>query len=304
MESFPVYLPIPINREILTDENLTDTQVRLIALCEVFRLEIEATKNLSERNEKIKNFTVSHFSRCINKTTDHTRRILSQMSKDNNVRKHIIIRFENRRRYNLEDRIILEYPARLNQLTVKSNINTIDNFALESLKYEDELIIKTYLKNSVCFKDYKPITLVKILDVEPKELIKGLIYVDLMNNRKFNQTGKGIENPVGYLIKCFDENLKMKYEIKPKNYISNKTRLTAQSNVEFEMDKLNFDRFNNMIMSESDYKAKLIYREADKLFYLKGISKVGKAWNPIVWLKKYGIEFKIVESLQGGSDEI
>jgi hypothetical protein len=304
-QAFPVYSPIPINRELFSDQSLTDTQIRILCLCEVFRLEIEATKNLSERNEKINNLTVSKFAIATNKTADHLRRIFSQMSRDANVRKHLIIKFENRRRYNLEDRIILEYPPRLNSLAIKTNVNQIDNFAFESLKYEDELVLKQYLKTSKCFGTYKPITLVKICDVPVQELIKGLIYVDLMNDRKLKQTGKGIDNPVGYLIKCFDQDLKFKYEIIPTKYIPKNTRLTSNSNVEYELTENNFTRFSDYINSESDFKAKIIYRKSNQKVYVKGISKVGKAWNPVVWLKKLDIDFKVVEQLEaGGENEI
>lgn len=295
------FIPIVLNRDLLSDQNLTDQQLRIILLAEVFRSEYEGIKNDFEAKDYLENLTASKFAIAMNKTPDHVRRLLAKMSNDEQVKKYLIIKFEIRRRQNKEDKIILQFTdQRINEIEVKENSKNFVNFAGEKvLDWGKDILLKTYLKSSKCFSNLSPTQLVKICDVEINELIQGIIYVDVMNEKKIRESGQGLINPIGYLLTCFDINGKFKYKLKPFRYLKPNTKLTSESNVEYELDKASFNLFCNKMNSDFDNTLKYHFRETDNLIFLKAITKAGKKLNPVVWLKRVNVNFKIIESLIG-----
>lgn len=298
--NFVPFAPVPINAEIFLDVELTPIEKTVLALAEIFRLEIERQRTTEQRREAQQQIRASKFCEALQKSRDHVRRLLSQMRNKEAVKKYVSIFFVRDKYHNNEDQIIFVFKNHRVDSIALDTLHTNSILGQEMLEFHDDVLLKTYLQNSVCFSKEKPLVLAKTCDVKVSELVKGILYVDIMQTKRLHEKKVPLENPIGYLIRCFDDSGKFKYELKPHKYLSNTKFLTTESNVEYELTKETFSHFSNILQDKNENKVKFVFTERNNLIYLKTISKTGKKWNPVVWLKKYGMNFKVVSELQIG----
>ncbi|AFN75764.1 hypothetical protein MROS_2534 [Melioribacter roseus P3M-2] len=158
-------------------------------------------------------------------------------------------------------------------------------------------MIKSYLKDSEVFQDYSVYEILEVAGVSVNELTKGLIYTELMN-RRAKQKGNGLKNPIGYLLSCFDEKGRFKYnDVHLKKLPNDAPVKTYDSNVEYIISDKNLISLKEYFEAKYPQKTKIFYRKDGQKIFIKKITKAGRPLYPKVWLKKFDIPFEIVTSI-------
>lgn len=291
------YKPIVINGNLFTDPDLSDQDKVMIALAHVFRTDIMYESDPVRKKSISDSIRVSKFAAARNKNRDHVRRQIGKMQDNENVRAYVSI-YCHKVNLNTEDLLIFHFKDQLpEQINIKHQnqkqvLNKIKNGL--SIDWQQETLIKSYLKDSTLFHGESPLTLLELTNVDSKELVKGLVYCEAMNRRI------KIKNPAGYLLSCFDAKGKFKYDDKPLRYLPNDSITHINDRYEFEISNNDLILIDDILNKKYDNKVKIIHRKnnVNQKVYVKRIIKAGRDLNPRNWFKKYDIEFKIVHDLE------
>lgn len=295
------FLFININAEIFLDPLLTDSDKVMIALMQTYRWQIMYESDPEKRNILLNSLRVSKFSRARGKHRDHVRRQLKEMQKNPEVSKYLKL-FFLKDKLNTEDRIVIHFndvlPDQLKIITPKPNGDKTNE---NKLSWQDEELIKSYIKNSSSkiFSGESPYNLLEVSGAkDSRELVKGLIYVEARSRRK------PIKNPMGYLTSCFGANGLFKYDATPIKYIPKDHIAKINDGYEYEITKDNFKYFQESLENKYGKKFNFYFIENgnDKV-YLKRLTKAGRDVNPRNWLKRYDVDFQIVNRLLEVSNE-
>lgn len=280
--------PVTLSKEIFFDPNLSDADVRLICMAQSIRSTVQYERDEAARKNILENVRTSIFSAPRNKHRDTVRREFNKLQKNEAAQKYLKIYFV-KDKLNTEHKIVLHFQddvPRYLQVDKKNDLNNKINF-------EDEILLRAYLKDTSFFSGETPETLMLLCNVKAAELVKGLIYINQMK-RKLDSTGDTIKNPKGYLISLFDEKGLFKYNLTPKRYLANDVQIKSDSTYEYELTAENFGILRRMVSGKRS-KFHFDFRETGKFVYLKSMTMAGKPNNPSRWLKRFDIPFQIVD---------
>jgi len=289
------YTPILINSQIFKDPELSDEEKIIIALAQTYRVEIMyASKD--KKKQIIESITASKFAAARGVSRDHLRRTLKKMQSNEAVKKYVTIYFV-KRLPNTEDLIVFHFKDELpNEISLDNKTTKeIIQTQVEKYSWEEIELLKAYLKDSTTFYNFNPYELLEITGVDVNELVKGLIYTEMMQRRALKK-GNKIKNVIGYLLSCFDQKGKFKYNDKHLSYLPKDYDATIDSPVEYEISANSLIEFDEALNNLFNNQVRIFYRKENSKVYIKRIMKAGRFLNPKTWLKKFDIDYQIVSN--------
>ncbi|MEM3373344.1 MAG: hypothetical protein QXF76_03975 [Candidatus Anstonellales archaeon] len=296
-EPFSIYFPLVINANIFLDPELTDEQKIILALAHTYRVQIMYEPDEEKKKALADSIRASKFAAARGVSRDHIRRAIRKMQNNEAVKKYASIYFV-KTGLNQEDIIVFHFKDNLPNSIQVRDLKTKQLIDEQSKKYswEEIELLKAYLKDSTLFIDYNPYELLEITNVSVNELVKGLAYTESMFRRALKR-GEKLRNPIGYLCSCFSDNGKFKYNDRHLAYLPKDYNVKIDTPVEYEITQESFIYLDEQLNHKYNNQVKILYRKENGKVYIKRIMKAGRFWNPKNWLKKFDIDYKIINNI-------